>query len=224
MELVADIEKIGDVAVALERTTRRRARRPDVPGIAPPRMDHMLDQRRGGRRARRSSSWTCSASGSPSRCSTATATSSGAWLERSPLPARHRDRQRAQRRAAPLRVLARRLGPRPRGGRHPRLQRHPDRPRPDPPRDHPRQHHLLLRPARHPQRGVHRRLPPRPRLPDHHLDRGQLRPSHLLLRGRAQRPLPEGAHLMTGSCACSTSRSASRTSSWPPPTTPRSWA
>ena len=81
------------------------------------------------------------------------------------LPARHRDRQRPQRRAAPLRVLARRLGPRPQGGRHPGLQRRPDRPGPDPARGHPRQHHLLLRPARHPQRGLHRRLQARPRLP-----------------------------------------------------------
>ena len=89
----------------------------------------------------------------------------GVWLERSQLPARHRDRQRSQRRAAPLRVLARRLGPRPQVGRHPRLQRRPDRPGPDPARRHPRQHHLLLRPARHPQRGLHRRLQARPGLP-----------------------------------------------------------
>ena len=43
------------------------------------------------------------------------------------LPPRHRDRQRPQRRTAPLRVLARRLGPRPQLRRHPRLQRRPDR-------------------------------------------------------------------------------------------------
>ena len=38
------------------------------------------------------------------------------------------------------------------------LQRRPDRPGPHAARRHARQHHLLLRPARHPQRGVHRRL------------------------------------------------------------------
>ena len=97
----------------------------------------------------------------------------------------------------------------------------PDRRRPDAPRHHPGQHDLLLRPAGHPQRGLHRRLPARPRLPDDHLDRGQHRPRHLLLRGRAQRPVHEGAHLRA-SCACAMSRSGCPTSSWRPPTTPRS--
>ena len=61
--------------------------------------------------------------------------------------------------APPLLVLARRLGPRAAGGRHPRLQRDLDRHRPDPARI-TRQHDLLLRPDGHAQRGLHRRLPP----------------------------------------------------------------
>ena len=64
----------------------------------------------------------------------------------------------------PLLVLARRLGPCAAGGRHPRLQRH-DRRRPHPPRPHPGQHDLLLRPDGHAQRGLHRRLRPDPDFP-----------------------------------------------------------
>ena len=64
---------------------------------------------------------------------------------------------------------------------------------------------------------------PDPDFPTHHLDRGQHRPGDLLLRGRAQRPLHEGAHMMRF-CAFPTSSSGCRTSSWRPPTTPRSSA
>ena len=83
-----------------------------------------------------------------------------------------------------------------RGRRHPRLQRHPDRRRPNPAWHHPGQHHLLLRSDGHPQRGLHRRLPPRPRLPHHHVDRRQHRQGDLLLRRRPQRAIHEGAYIV----------------------------
>ena len=123
----------------------------------------------------------------------------GVWLERSHSPHDIAIVNGPNGGAAPLRVLARRLGPRPQGGRHPGLQRRPDRPGPDPPRRHPRQHHLLLRPARHPQRGVHRRLPARPGLP-------AASPGPRTTFGRGlfyyenvvSAAVPEGAHLRSG--------------------------
>ena len=149
-----------------QAATRRRCRRRTCPGIAPPR--HGPHARSTPRRSARPHAFFQDVLGFriTEQVLDGNGHQLGVWLERSPLPARHRDRQRAQRRAAPLRLLARRLGPRPQGRRHPRLQRRADRPGPDPARGHPRQHHLLLRPARHPQRGLHRRLPPGPGLPE----------------------------------------------------------
>ena len=62
------------------------------------------------------------------------------WLERVAHPARHRDRHRPERRAAPLRLLAGRLERRPRGRRPAGLQRRDHRRRARPARRHPRLH------------------------------------------------------------------------------------
>ena len=163
MELVWDLEKTGNI---LGKHNPSPVPPPDLPGIAPPAHRPPADQRRGGRRGRTRSSGRCSGFRLTEQVLDGNGHQLGVWLGRIALAARHRDRQRPQRRAAPLGVLARRLGPRPQGGRHPGLQRRADRPGPDPARRHPRQHHLLLRPARHPQRGVHRRLLARPGLPE----------------------------------------------------------
>ena len=60
MELVWDIEKTGNI---LGKHNPSPVPPPDLPGIAPPRMDHMLVNAEEVARVRRASSSTCSACG-----------------------------------------------------------------------------------------------------------------------------------------------------------------
>ena len=117
MELVWDLEKTGNL---LGKLNPAPVPPPDLPGIAPPRLDHMLiNAEEVGEAAHffqqvlgfRMTEQVLDANGHQL----------GRLAGTQPLPARHRHRQRAERRAAPLRLLARRLGPGPQGRRHPRL-------------------------------------------------------------------------------------------------------
>ena len=178
MELVHDIEMVGRATASVNPAPFVEG----LKGIAPPRLDHVLVT---AEEVGDSAKFYMDVFGfrMTEQLLDGAGHQTAVWMETSHSPHDLAIVTGQERRAAPLRLVARRLGPRPSVCGHPRLQRHPDRRGPDAPRHHAWQHHLLLRSARHAQRGVHRGVPARPRLPDDHLDRGQHRPGGLLLRG-----------------------------------------
>ena len=193
MELVCDVEKIGGLL----------GKRQPVAGAAAGPAGHRAAahrprarQRRGGRRGAPASSRRCSASASPSSCSTATATSSASgWSARTPrTTSPSSTAPTAACTTSPSGSTTGTTCARPPTSSPTTASRSTSGP--DPPRRHPGQHDLLLRPARHPQRGVHRRLPRR--TPTSRRSPGPRTSSAAALfyyENVLNAALPEGAHL-----------------------------
>jgi hypothetical protein len=152
MELVHDVEKVGGLLPKINPAPFVTG----IPGIAPPRMDHLLVT---AEEVGEAATFYTSVLGFriTEQLLDGNGHQIGTWMERSFSPHDLAIVWPSGHTTSPGSTTGSRCAKQPHSP-----QRHPTRRRSHASRHHPWLHDLLLRPAGHPQRGVHRRLSTRP--------------------------------------------------------------